>query len=489
MSQRSWVRLDNASNIFLAARTESDPKVFRLSAEVDHEVDRAILQTAVDHTYDRYRLYHAVLRRAIFWHYLQDSDLRPKVTLDDKPTCAPIYEPDRHNLLFRVRYFHERIILETFHALSDGTGALWFLTDVVTEYFRLYNLAEQNLPDEAQALHTAELGTVPRIVGREDVDERDAEETRALASDSFSYYFRRKTPRRAEAGESEFQRAAEIDIDADDASQEHPETQRLTLRQRLRLQRVPGRKVHRVKGTRTPDNRTRAVELTMPVADVLALARAEGVSLTMYLTALFFESVRKTSGGLGKATTLSASVPVNLRQFFPSQSPRNFFATVRVQHTYGDNVDDLGTIARGLERQFRPRASRAALDKKLRRFIRFERMPALRVVPRPLKDVLLRFINWVNNRGLTIAVSNLGRVVLPETIDARVSRTTFHVSAVRPQMCAISHAGFLTVTFTSPFVETHHIREFARMLTSQDISVTVSAARVTETELTEEGKQ
>ena len=81
---------------------------------------------------------------------------------------------------------------------------------------------------------------------------------------------------------------------------------------------------------------------------------------------------------------------------------------------------------------------------------------------------------------------NLGRVVLPETIDARVSRTTFHVSAVRPQMCAISHAGFLTVTFTSPFVETHHIREFARMLTSQDISVTVSAARVTETELTEE---
>ena len=38
----------------------------------------------------------------------------------------------------------------------------------------------------------------------------------------------------------------------------------------------------------------------------------------------------------------------------------------------------------------------------------------------------------------------------------------FHVSAVRPQLCAISHAGLLTLTFTSPFTETDHIREFAR---------------------------
>ena len=48
-------------------------------------------------------------------------------------------------------------------------------------------------------------------------------------------------------------------------------------------------------GTRTPDNRTRVVELTMPTAEVLALARAEGVALTMYLTAVFFESVRRSS--------------------------------------------------------------------------------------------------------------------------------------------------------------------------------------------------
>src|SRR5699024_7135544 len=125
--------------------------------------------------------------------------------------------------------------------------------------------------------------------------------------------------------------------------------------------------------------------------------------------ALFFEAVRESSGGLGKSQTIAASVPVNLRQFFPSLSPRNFFATVRVAHTYGRGDDDLGAICRDLAAQFLPETTPAALEAKMRRFLRFERSPVLRIVPRPLKDLLLRLINRANNRGLTVAVSNLGR--------------------------------------------------------------------------------
>lgn len=112
----------------------------------------------------------------------------------------------------------------------------------------------------------------------------------------------------------------------------------------------------------------------------------------------------------------------------------------------------------------------------------------LRIVPRPLKDVVLRVINWVNNRGLSVSVSNLGRVTLPEPVESHVGRMGFHVSAVRPQMCAMSHAGLLTVSFTSPFVETDHIREFVRMLTSQGVDVSVVATRVTEAELVEDSE-
>lgn len=437
MTPRAWVRLDNASNIFLAARTAADPKVFRLSAELDHRVDPRLLQAAVDATYDRYPLFHAVLRRGVFWYYLQASDLRPLVTAETLPTCAPLYQADRRRLLFRVLHHEQRIVLEVFHALADGTGALWFLSDVVTAYVaaRAGGTGGAAPPDDRAAL--------------------------ALTADGFTEHFRRAAapPLGREGG-----------VEA--AAVAHRPHHRSTT-------------VHRVTGTRTPDDRTRAVELTMAAADVLALARAEGVSLTMYLTALFFQAVRASSPQADRHTTLAASVPVNLRQFFPSTSPRNFFATIRVEHTYGVGADDLGTVCRDLEGQFGPRATPGALATKLQKLVRFERMPVLRVLPRPVKDVILRVVNAASNRGLSIAVSNLGRVTLPDPAESRVRRMQFHVSAVRPQLCAVSHAGLLTLTFTSPFTETAHVREFARSLTGHGIEVTVGAARVTEAELAE----
>ncbi len=458
MSGRAWVRLDNASNIFLAARSDADPKVFRVSAEMDHDVDPVLLQQALDTTYDRYPLYRAVLRRGVFWYYLQDSDLRPLVTAEQQHTCAPIYQADRRTLLFRVVHHRRRVILEIFHALSDGTGALWFLTDLVNAYTRLRYPAPGEHP---------------------------AEPAHELAADSFGHYFRRRSGRRSRpredpATEAAFSHeASPAALTVESSAPAPPRDAEGARPRRLRA----AKRAYRVRGTRTPDNRTRVVELTMPVAEVLGLARAEGVTLTMYLTALFFESIRLSSGDLGAHRTLAASVPVNLRQFFPSTSARNFFATIRVEHSYGEGPDDLGSICRGLENQFRPKATPEALERKLRRFIRFERMPVLRIVPRPLKDVILGLINRGSNRGLTVAISNLGRVVLPEPADSHVGRMLFHVSAVRPQFCAMSHAGLLTISFTSPFSETGHVREFARMLTAHGVDVTVAAARVTEAEL------
>ncbi|MGO1257881.1 MAG: alcohol acetyltransferase, partial [Brachybacterium sp.] len=211
------------------------------------------------------------------------------------------------------------------------------------------------------------------------------------------------------------------------------------------------------------------------------------VALTMYLTALFFEAIRRADEGAHGAPTMAASVPVNLRQFFPSTSARNFFATIRVEHTYGHGDDAPGAVARGLQESFSAEATPEALEQKLQRLIRVERLPLARIVPRPVKDRLLSMINHANNRRLTVAVSNLGRVTLPEPAASHVGRMLFHVSAVRPQFCAISHAGLLTLSFTAPFVQTDHVREYAALLTEAGVEVTVSAARVSEDELLEFG--
>ena len=491
MNRPAWVRLDNASNIFLAARSDADPKVFRVSAEMDHDVDPHLLQAALDEIYDRYPLFHAVMRRGVFWYYLQDSDLRPVVTPESEHTCAALYQVDRRSLLFRLVHHERRISLEVFHALSDGTGALWFLTDLLDSYIRLRHpepvepgesdpealvTDQPEAPEQASDLHADPTAAAADALG--------------LAPDSFAHYFRRR--RRKDSPESERapESAPSSGVPApkpEPAPEPKPAPEAAPAPQPPRRTAGLGRRtvhgVHRVRGTRTPDNRTRLVELSMPTAQVLALARAEGASMTMYLTGLFFESVRLSSGGLGRTQTIAASVPVNLRQFFPSNSPRNFFATVRVEHTYGRGDDDLGAISRNLEEQFRPEATPEALERKLRRFIRFERMPLLRILPRGIKDVILGLVNVANNRGLSVAVSNLGRVALPEPAESRVRRMMFHVAAVRPQFCSMSHDGMLTISFTSPFTETDHVREFARMLAGGGVDVSVAATRVTEDEV------
>lgn len=449
-----WVRLDNASNIFLAARTDSDPKVFRMAAEVDHDVDPLLLQLALDETLTRFPLYQSVLRSGVFWYYLQRSELHPQVEPEDQHTCAPIYRAGSRNLLFRVVHHHRRISLEVFHALSDGTGALWFLTDLLDTYAKL----RAGGPLELQ-----------------EADEPAEDSRHHLIPDSFTQYFRKRRTREQRHASSFSKQAAlpSVITESDAISEVAPPPPR---------RRRVAPKVFHLAGTRTPDNRTRAVELTMPASQVLALARSEGVSLTIYLTALFLESVRRSSNVAGSEVPMAVSVPVNLRQFFPSRSARNFFATIRLEHTLLAS-DDVGSIARALERQFRPKATPEALEQKLRRLILFEKLPMLRVVPRPLKDVILGVVNHLNNRGLTVAISNLGRVALSEQTAAMVSKLLFHVSAARPQFCAISHGDVLTVSFTSPFVETDHIREFARELTGNGIPVEVVAAKVTEEEL------
>jgi hypothetical protein len=127
--------------------------------------------------------------------------------------------------------------------------------------------------------------------------------------------------------------------------------------------------------------------------------------------------------------------------------------------------------------------TKESLEEWLTRLIMFEYHPIGRIIIRPLKDIVLKLINKRNNKNLTLAISNLGRVAFLEEIDPYVNQVYFHTIAVRPQFCAISHGDVLTISFTSPFVETDIQRAYVGMLTDKSIPVTVTVNKVTADEL------
>lgn len=460
--RKKWVRLDNASNIFLAAMSSKDSKVFRLSAEVAETVDPELLQQALDRTYDHYLLYHSVLRRGIFWYYLEESDLRPKVQLDTNPTCEALYHFDRKELLFRVLYWKKRISLELFHALADGTGALWFLEDLLREYILLRH---------------------PEAVSMEQTEGKDYPHLK-LAEDSFARYFRKKEQRNfTQAAQSAIQSLAEAGKIAGHYASRYGKKAKSFLMP-VAKRKEGGKKVYRVKGTYTPDNRPRIVEMELPVQEALRLAKEQNCSLTIYLTALFLEAIRLSADDFKGDETLAVSVPVNLRQFFPSHSTRNFFSVTRLEYTYGLEKDhSLKQICRELKEQFEPQLTKESLEEWLTKLIAFEYNPFARIVIRPLKDLMLKWINHQNSRNLTVAISNLGRVKFHEAIDPFIEQVYFHTAAARPQFCAISHKDVLSISFSSPYVETKIQQAFASLLTGKGIPVTIAVNKVVQDEL------
>lgn len=394
--QRRWSRLDNASKIFLAARSSRDSKVFRLSCELREDVQAELLQQALDETLRDFPLFRSCLRRGIFWYYLEDCADRPLVQEEKDLPCSPLYRPDKPGLLFRVLYYRRRIHLEVFHSLTDGTGALWFLQALLVRYLVLEK-GRALTEEEQQFLNPPYL--------------------EQMNEDSFSRLFSHQS-----------------------------------RKQRTKAPRKK-RSVYRVKGSRTPDKRLNIVEFQLSLKEALARSKALDVTLTIYLTALFVQGVFQRMPECEKDKQLTISVPINLRQRYGSYSARNFFAAVTLQLQPEELESGLTTICRRLSEELQKKSSAEFLDRHLAQLQAYEENPFLRIMPRVLKDPILAFFNHRGNRDISLSISNLGQLKLPSGLMPELEAASLAVAVQRPQLCCISSGDVLTVVLLSPFLE------------------------------------
>lgn len=172
----NWRKLDNAALAFPPATDKNDTRVFRMYCELKETVDPEILQTALDQTMEKYPLFQVVLRKGLFWFYLERRDIRAVAKEEIKPPCSRLYIPDKKSLLFEVSYYENRINFEVYHALTDGTGARNFLQELVQNYLKLRH-PETQFPEQKMEQRTTF---------------RDHEE------DSFSQYYSSETPKNKE---------------------------------------------------------------------------------------------------------------------------------------------------------------------------------------------------------------------------------------------------------------------------------------------------
>ncbi len=409
-----WSRLDNAAKIFPSNSSARDSKVFRFFCELREPVDPLVLQSALDDTVRQFPFFCSIMKRGLFWNYLEDSSLRPAVSLENAPPCLSLYSPNRKSLLFRVFYYGRRINLEIYHVLTDGTGAMQFLCTLVHRYLLERHPGAFSDPPPKLA-YTASHSQ--------------------LWDDSFQKYY------------------------------ERPPLPKPALT----------RRAYRLRGERLPENRLAIIEGHMPVDALLACSRARGATLTEFLTAVLIRSIHAQMRLRDEPRPVVITVPVNLRHFFPSESARNFFATINVGYDFSRQPDDLDAVTAHVHRCFRENLTEQRLRERINALGFLEHNIPLRLVPLLLKDRILHTAARLADRQATVSFSNVGKVAMPAEMTEHIRLFGAFTSPDKLQASVCSFQNRMVVSFAGPLCGHDVERAFFRSLAQMGIDVEIAA--------------
>ena len=414
-NEKAWYKLDNVAKIFPPTSGKADTRVFRFSCELKEAVSSDILQAALDLAIDDFPSFRYVLKQGMFWYYLEQSNLRPVVSEENTPPCSTIYL-NRKGLLFDVTWYRNRINLEVYHALSDGTGAMQFLKMLVAHYLKLA------YPDAMKNISNI------------DYIDYDASETQQMA-DSFDKYYDKGKP-------------------AD-------KSKRIVA--------------YQLKGEKKAEHRLNIIEGSVSTEAFLNKSREYGTTATIFITAMLIRAICSEMSVRDRKKPVVITIPVNLRNYFDSKSSRNFFSLVDIKYDFGNNENTLEDIIKCSKKCFDERLNKEYLQMRLNKFLDLERNLCIRLVPLAIKNLYMSNAYSRAAREVTAAVSNVGRVIMPEEAKPYIGRFAVFNSTEKPMICICSYEDNMNFGFTSPFISTDIQRNFFRQLTQMGIAVEITA--------------
>ena len=132
-----WRKLDDQAKVFALASNNKYSSIFRLSVVLKEEIDENILSEALNLVLEKYKVFKVKMRKGIFWYYFEENDKKPIISIESEYPFKKINTKENNDYLFKVTYFNTKINIDFFHALTDGTGGLEFLTDLIYRYLEL----------------------------------------------------------------------------------------------------------------------------------------------------------------------------------------------------------------------------------------------------------------------------------------------------------------------------------------------------------------
>ena len=419
--QLRWMRLDNAAKIYPAARRRSWNCLFRLSATVIENIDVVVMQKALDITVKRFPSIAVRIRRGAFWYYLEELSTPPPIKSEAAYPMARMSFKDVRKCAFRVVCYENRLAVEFYHALTDGSGGLIFLKSLLAEYLtQKYNL---NIPFERGVLDRTE------------------------------------TPKKSELEYSFLKNDGPVSSSRKEAT------------------------AFKLRGTLENDGYLNLVTGIINADELLALSKQYKVSLTEFLTAAMIYSIiniqNRTVLKKKHQKPVKILVPVNLRKIFGSTTLRNFalYVTPGIDPKLGDYSFE--EIVKSVHHQMGYEITAKNLAAKIAANVGAERSLILKVMPLFIKNFAMKLVfNLFGERKSSITISNLGVVDIPDEMKPYVTRFDFILGeqALCTDACSVlSYNGKLYISFLRTVRESEVEREFFCFLRSLGIKIKVES--------------
>lgn len=416
-----WLRLDNAAKIYPAARSQEWSNVFRLSATLDEDIDKEVMQSALDVTARRFPSIAVRLRRGIFWYYLEQVSDAPQIREEYSYPLTRMSKTETGKCAFRVIVHGKRVALEIFHSITDGTGAMIFLKSLVAEYIQ--QKYGEHVPPEHGVLGRLE------------------EPSEAELEDSYQRY------------------AGKVAASRKENTAWH------------------------VLGTPEAGDFLNLTCFELSSAEVVKKAHEYKVSVTAFLTAALMMALQNLQEekieNEKHRPPIKVLIPVNLRNVFESRSLRNFamYVTPEILPRLGRYT--FPEICREVHHCMGREITQKHMGMRIETNVKSERLGIVKIMPLFVKNLVMKAIfTAVGERKSCLTLSNLGAVKLPEIMEEHVKRMDFilGVQASAPYNCGVlSYGDTLYINFIRNIRESELEYHFHCVLRELGLGVTVQS--------------
>jgi len=398
-----WRKLDNTAKLFPVMANKHRTNVYRIAVTMKEDIDGEILNQALKEILPWFEAFKVRLRKGFFWPYFEDNNRPVVVTKEDTWPCQYINPQSGDRYMFRVSYYKKRINLEVFHAITDGLGAVNFLKELTYCYLDIKN-GRTFKPNGAG---------IPSSDCYHALEDSYVKNYKELTAKSYSK-----------------------------------------------------EKAFQIKEDRLPYGVINVMHGHLDSGAMKRVCKEKNASTTQILATMLIYTIYQEYWRNSKSkNAIALNLPVNLRNFFNSETTMNFFAVTNIRFQPGREEACFDQILQEVKRQMTEKITKERMEELISYNVGYEKK-LTKYAPLFLKEIVTKMIYGFSEKSYTMTLSNLGKVqILPEYEQEIESfYGLMGVGKGQPLKCTvITYKNDLVVTLASAFESTYLQRGFFRL--------------------------